>query len=64
MENKEPNQIKDYTETANAFIEYLIKEGYTRADIFTKFVKGGKQVVYPVIGEDGRPHLVKKTFSS
>ena len=51
-----------YTEEANKFIEELVKQGYTKSDIFTKFVKGGKEVVYPVIGEDGRPHLDKKVF--
>ena len=58
------NEIKDYTENANKFIEELMKEGYTKSDIFTKFVTGGKQVVYPVIGDDGRPHLEKKTFKA
>lgn len=56
--------IKGYTQDANQFIQDLIKEGYSKADIFTKFVTGGKQVVYPVIGEDGRPHLEKKTFKN
>lgn len=58
------NEIKGYTENANKFIEELMKEGYAKSDIFTKFVTGGKQVVYPVIGEDGKPHLAKKTFKS
>ena len=53
-----------YTEIANKFIEELLKQGYSKADIFTKFVTGGKQVVYPVIGDDGRPHLAKRTFTS
>jgi len=51
-----------YTEEANIFIESLVKEGYPKGDIYTKFVKGGKEVVYPVIGEDGRPHLARKVF--
>jgi hypothetical protein len=51
-----------YTEEANIFIESLVKEGYLKGDIYTKFVKGGKEVVYPVIGEDGRPHLARKVF--
>lgn len=55
--------MAQYTETANAFIESLVEQGYSKADIFTKFVTGGKQVVYPVIGDDGRPHLAKRTFS-
>jgi len=58
------NEIKGYTENANKFIEELMKDGYAKSDIFTKFVTGGKQVVYPVIGEDGKPHLAKKTFKS
>ena len=57
-------EIKGYTENANKFIEDLMKDGYAKSDIFTKFVTGGKQVVYPVIGEDGKPHLAKKTFKS
>ena len=51
-----------YTEEANDFIESLLKEGYVKGDIYAKFVKGGKEVVYPVIGEDGRPHLARKIF--
>jgi hypothetical protein len=51
-----------YTEEANIFIESLVKGGYPKGDIYTKFVKGGKEVVYPVIGEDGRPHLARKVF--
>ena len=58
----ETKDVKDYTGSANRFIEQLIESGYGRPDIFTKFVKGGKQVVFPVIGEDGRPHLEKRTF--
>lgn len=58
------NEIKSYTQDANQFIEDLMAQGYSKSDIFTKFVTGGKQVVYPVIGEDGRPHLEKKTFKS
>ena len=56
--------MKDYTAEANAFIETLLADGYANADIYTKFVTGGKQVVYPVIGEDGRPHLAKKVFKA
>ena len=54
--------LKEYTEDANSFVKKLIAEGYTKDDIFTKYVAGGKQVVYPVIGEDGKPQLEKKTF--
>lgn len=54
--------MSTYTEEANRFIEGLVNDGYSKSDIFTKFVTGGKQVVYPVIGEDGRPHLAKRTF--
>jgi hypothetical protein len=66
MENdtKETKDIKGYTQDANQFIEDLKAQGYSKSDIFTKFVTGGKQVVYPVIGEDGRPHLEKKTFKA
>lgn len=60
----EKSEIKSYTGDANKFIEELIATGYRKADIFTKFVTGGKQVVYPVIGEDGKPHLAKKTFKA
>lgn len=60
----EKTEIKSYTGDANKFIEELMATGYQKADIFTKFVTGGKQVVYPVIGEDGRPHLAKKTFKA
>ena len=58
----EAKDVKDYTGNANQFIEHLVETGYDRSDIFTKFVKGGKQVVFPVIGEDGRTHLEKRTF--
>ena len=60
----EKTEIKSYTGDANKFIEELMANGYQKADIFTKFVTGGKQVVYPVIGEDGKPHLAKKTFKA
>ena len=56
--------MAEYTELANKFIAELISQGYQKSDIFTKFVTGGKQVVYPVVGEDGRPHLAKRTFTS
>ena len=56
--------MAQYTETANAFIASLVEQGYSKADIFTKFVTGGKQAVYPVIGDDGKPHLAKRTFSA
>ena len=55
--------MAEYTELANKFIAELISQGYRKEDIYAKFVAGGKQVVYPVIGEDGRPHLAKRTFS-
>ena len=35
--------MANYTEEANAFIEGLLKEGYVKGDIYTKFVKGGKE---------------------
>lgn len=54
--------MADYTQQANEFIETLIAEGIDRKDIFTHFVPKGKQVVYPVLGDDGKPHLAKKTF--
>lgn len=54
--------MASYTEEANNFIEGLLKEGYLKGDIYAKFVKGGKEVVYPVVGEDGRPHLARKVF--
>ena len=60
----EKTEIKSYTGDANKLIEELMATGYQKADIFTKFVTGGKQVVYPVIGDDGRPHLAKKTFKA
>lgn len=54
---------KNYTEDAKKFIEKLIELGYDKKDIFTKYVTGGKEVVYPVISpEDGRPHLERKLF--
>lgn len=56
--------MKDYTVEASKFIESLLADGYTPADIYSKFVSGGKQVVYPVIGEDGKPHLAKKVFKA
>ena len=51
-----------YTEDANAFIGELVAQGYGKGDIYAKFVKGGKEVVYPVVGEDGRPHLARRVF--
>ena len=54
--------MADYTEEANRFVETLVERGYSKADIYTKFVSGGKQIVYPVVGEDGKPHLEKRTF--
>lgn len=56
------SETKNYTEEANQFVEQLIKDGYDKKDISTKYVTGGKEVVYPVIGEDGKPHLEKKIF--
>lgn len=55
--------MAEYTEKANEFIQSLLDQGYDRADIFTHFVKGGKVVIYPVIGEnDQEPHLKKVKF--
>ena len=38
------------------------KKGIDKADIFNHFVTKGKQVVWAEIGDDGKAHLVKKTF--
>lgn len=55
--------MAEYTDKANQFIKELLDDGYSKDDIFTHFVKGGKVVVYPVIGEmDGKPHLKKVKF--
>jgi hypothetical protein len=54
--------MADYTTLANEFIDQLVKDGIDKADIFCHFVTKGKQVVWPVIGDDGKPHLQKKTF--
>ena len=56
--------MAEYTEQANTFIqETLIKEnGLDQKDIFSHFVAKGKQVIWPEIGPDGKPHLAKKTF--
>lgn len=55
--------MAEYTDKANQFIKELLDDGYGKDDIFTHFVKGGKVVVYPVIGEmDGKPHLKKVKF--
>ena len=55
-------ETKNYTEEANQFVQNLLNDGYDKKDIFTKYVTGGKEVVYPVIGQDGKPHLEKKIF--
>lgn len=54
--------MADYTTQANEFIQSLVDQGVPKADIFTHFVNKGKQVVWPVLGDDGKPHLAKKTF--
>jgi len=54
--------MADYTTQANAFIDDLVANGYDKKDIQSHFVTKGKQVIWPVIGEDGKPHLMKKTF--
>ena len=54
--------MADYTTQANEFIESLVQQGVDKKDIFSHFVTKGKQVVWPVIGDDGKPHLSKKTF--
>lgn len=56
--------MAEYTEQANTFIqETLVKEkGLDQKDIFAHFVTKGKQVIWPEIGPDGKPHLAKKTF--
>lgn len=56
--------MKNYTQDANEFVQQLMESGYVKSDIFTKFVSGGKQVVYPIVGEDGHPHLEKRTFKN
>lgn len=58
---KEQN-MAEYTELANQFIDSLVKQGIDKNDIFTHFITKGKQVIWPVIGQDGKPHLEKKTF--
>lgn len=54
--------VSRYTLDAEGFVKGLMSDGYSRKDIYTKYVAGGKEVVYPVIGDDGRPHLEKKVF--
>lgn len=54
--------MADYTTQANEFIDDLVAQGYDKKDIRSHFVAKGKQVIYPVIGEDKKPHLVVKTF--
>lgn len=54
--------MADYTTQANEFIESLVQQGVDKKDIFSHFVTKGKQVVWPVIGDYGKPHLEKKTF--
>lgn len=48
-----------------AFLKELKKEtGLKDEDILKHYVSGGCKFVYPVIGEDGKPHLASKTFKT
>jgi len=51
-----------YTSDKNAFVQELIGRGYARKDISVKYTASGAVVEYPVIGDDGKPHLIKTTF--
>lgn len=55
---------KQYTNDSNDFIASLLSQGYLKEDIERKFITGGVQVTYPVIGDDGKPHLAKIKFKS
>lgn len=56
--------MQTYTDEKTEFKAKLLEENphLTKDDIYTKFVTGGVQIVWPVIGKDGKPHLEKKTF--
>ena len=51
-----------YTDEANKFVDELISKGIAKEDVVTHYVKGGKVVIYPVIGKDRKPHLKKEIF--
>jgi len=51
-----------FTTDKNAFVQDLLSKGIDRKDIDVKYTASGAVVVYAVIGEDGKPHLVKTTF--
>lgn len=51
-----------FTQDKNAFIADLISKGTDRKDIEVKYTAGGVVVVHPIVGEDGKPHLVKTNF--
>lgn len=36
-----------------------VLQNYDKADIKKVYVKGGYDVYFPVIGDDGKPHLQK-----
>lgn len=40
----------------------LIAQGVDKKDIIRDFVAVGAIVYHPVIGEDGKPHMVRKVF--
>jgi hypothetical protein len=40
----------------------LIAQGVDKKDIVRDFVAVGAVVYHPVIGEDGKPHMVRKVF--
>lgn len=40
----------------------LIAQGVDKNDIVRDFVAVGAIVYHPVIGEDGKPHMVRKVF--
>lgn len=40
----------------------LIAQGVDKKDIVRDFVADGAIVYHPVIGEDGKPHMVRKVF--
>ena len=54
--------MTEYTQNANDFINDLISSGIEKKDIHSHFVSKGKQVLWPYIGEDGKPHINTKTF--
>jgi hypothetical protein len=54
--------VPSYAAKANKEITMTIEEvlqNYDKADIKKVYVKGGYDVYFPVIGDDGKPHLQK-----